>query len=57
MEEALAPQISQGAIHIMRLYPSLGERVVRFAAYLEVARFPKRDYKVLNSVWTHCNGK
>lgn len=39
------------------LYLSLGEKDGRFAAYLEGALIPKRDYKVLNLVWTHCNGK
>ena len=57
VDEALAHLIAQGAIQIMRLYPILGKRDERFAAYLEVVGIPKRDYKVLDSIWSHCNGR
>ncbi|MHA2386096.1 MAG: hypothetical protein ACXAEE_07795 [Candidatus Thorarchaeota archaeon] len=57
IDEALAYLIAQGAIQIMRLYPILGKKDDRFAAYLEVVGIPKRDYKVLDAIWNHCNGR
>ncbi|MFW9847114.1 MAG: helix-turn-helix domain-containing protein, partial [Candidatus Thorarchaeota archaeon] len=57
VDEALAHLIAQGAIRILRLYPSLGKKDERFAAYLEVVGIPKRDYKVLDAIWSHCNGR
>jgi hypothetical protein len=57
IDEALAHLITQGAIQIMRLYPFLGKKDDRFAAYLEVVGIPKRNYKVLDAIWNHCNGR
>jgi hypothetical protein len=56
IDEALAHLIAKGAIQIVRLYPKLGKRDKRFAAFLEVVGISTRDYKVLDTIWEHCTG-
>ncbi len=54
--EAIAGLITKGLVHISELFPVMGEKDDRFAAYLEVIGIPKRDYDIVNNVWKYCTG-
>ncbi|MDF1539664.1 MAG: hypothetical protein P1Q69_12260 [Candidatus Thorarchaeota archaeon] len=54
--EAIAGLVTKGLVHIVELFPVLGEKDDRFAAYLEVIGIPKRDYDIVNTVWKYCTG-
>ncbi len=54
--EAIAGLITNGLVHITQLYPVMGDRDDRFAAYLEVIGIPKRDYDIVDIVWNYCTG-
>ncbi|NHJ14631.1 MAG: hypothetical protein EAX95_13210 [Candidatus Thorarchaeota archaeon] len=57
VDETIAHLIAKGAVKVMRLYPKLGEKDKRFAAFLEVVGISTRDYKVLDIIWSHCTGE
>ena len=54
--EAIAGLITKGLVHITELFPVIGEKDGRFAAYLEVIGIPKRDYDIVDNVWKYCTG-
>ncbi|NWF95744.1 MAG: hypothetical protein HXY34_06345 [Candidatus Thorarchaeota archaeon] len=55
--EALALLIARGVAKVAQLYPMLGERDRRFAAYLEVIGIPKKDFAVVDTIWQYCTGE
>jgi len=54
--EALALLIAKGYVRIAQVFPVMGPRDERFAAYLEIVGMPKKDYAIVDSVWSHCTG-
>ncbi len=54
--EAIAHLIARGYVKVCKLYPVLGERDERFAAYLEVIGIPKKSFDIVNECWQYCNG-
>jgi hypothetical protein len=56
VDEILAQLIAKGLVKIAKMYPVIGERDERFVAYLEVIGIKKRDFDVVDTIWTYCNG-
>ena len=54
--EAIANLVMWGAIHVAQLFPVIGVRDDRFAAYLEVIGIPKKEFDILDIVWKYCTG-
>jgi len=54
--ESVAPMITNGFVHVAKLFPVMGERDNRFSAYLEVIGIPKKAYDIVDSVWKYCTG-
>lgn len=55
-DEILAQLIAKGLVRIAKIYPVIGDRDERFVAYLEVIGIKKRDFDIVDTIWTYCNG-
>ncbi|MCK5237917.1 MAG: hypothetical protein KAR33_00125 [Candidatus Thorarchaeota archaeon] len=54
--EAIANLVMWGAVQVAQLFPVIGERDDRFAAYLEVIGIPKKEFDILDIIWKYCTG-
>ncbi len=54
--EAIANLVMWGAVQVVQLFPVIGERDNRFAAYLEVIGIPKKEFDILDAIWKYCTG-
>ncbi|MHA2424858.1 MAG: hypothetical protein ACXAEF_08725 [Candidatus Thorarchaeota archaeon] len=54
--ESIANLVMWGAIQVVQLFPVIGERDDRFAAYLEVIGIPKKEFDILDIIWKYCTG-